>query len=124
MRRVPSRLLSDDAAAAVAGVESTRTERVTEHGVNVTTNVKLHTRDSIAALALLTKIRGMVKTKMELTGPNGGPIEHAVRFYLPAPARVREPVVIDATTLPEGPRQNGAQQNARANEDNSGYTEN
>ena len=103
---VPSRLLDNNSAATVQGVSSEKTELVSEYGVRTTTKLKLHQYDKVAALALLTKIRGMVKTKMEFTGPGGGPIEHAVRFYLPVPARTREPVVIDAAALP--PATNGA----------------
>ena len=114
-RFVPSRLLDNNSAATIQGVNSEKTETITEHGVRTTTRLKLLQYDKVAALALLTKIRGMVKTKMELTGANGGPIEHAVRFYLPAPARVREPVVIEAPpALPP----------ASTNGDGSPHTEN
>ena len=123
-RFVPSALLDNNGAATIQGVSSEKTESITETGVRSTTRLKLYQYDKVAALALLTKIRGMVKTKMELTGRDGGPIEHAVRFYLPAPARVREPVVIDAAALPEAPQQNGGKQNGRDSGDNQGYTEN
>ena len=106
-RLVPSRLLDEGAARSVQGVSSEKTEYVSEHGVRVTTKTKVFQHDKIAALALLTKMRGMITSRVEHTGADGGPIEHAVRFYLPAPARARTPVVIEH--VPQGnAAQNGA----------------
>ena len=95
-RFVPSRLLDNDSAATVQGVESLRTERVTERGVDVTHKLRLQQYSKVEALALLVKVRGMVKYRMEHSGPDGAPIEMAVRFYLPAPARLRVPSALDA----------------------------
>ena len=119
-----SRLLTPQEAAAIRSVQIRETSRASENGVTIDRHVEIEQHAKVPALAMLAKLQGFIVERHELTGRDGGPIEHAVRFYLPAPARVREPVVIDATALPEGPRQNGAQQNARADGDNPGYTEN
>ena len=94
-RFIPSRLLDHDGAATVQSVSSDRTEVVSEHGVRVTTKLKLQQYNKVEALALLMKARGLLTYRLEHSAPGGGPIEYAVRFYLPAPARAREPVVIE-----------------------------
>jgi hypothetical protein len=61
---VPSAILPPDAAAAVREV------RRTPEGELL---VKLH--DKVAALGLLAKVRGLLRDRVEHTGPGGGPIE-------------------------------------------------
>lgn len=56
--------------------------------------VRIKLGDKLGALRLLADMQGLTKTKTELSGPNGGPIqtESAVRVYLPHNGRERLPV--------------------------------
>lgn len=64
---IPSDEIDDDTAAAIAEVKQN-----TSGGVSI----KLH--DKRAALVDLGRHLGMFKDKVEVSGPNGGPIEHHV----------------------------------------------
>ena len=77
--------IPDHVAAVIASVERTR------YGVKVTREPK------VPALALRARIRKLVIDRHEHTGPGGGPIEHAVTFYLPEPRRV---IVAEMPALP------------------------
>lgn len=61
--------LTDDEAAFVSEVSET----TTEHGGSL----KLKTNDKLKALELLGRHLGMFKEKVELTGKDGGPVQHA-----------------------------------------------
>lgn len=57
--------------------------------------VKIKLGDKLGALKFLADLAGITKTKHELSGPNGGPIqtESAVRVYLPHNGRDKLPPV-------------------------------
>ena len=120
-RRVKdSRLLTPQEAAAVHYIESEETTRTDGSAVVEQRKLRLGIYNKQRAMELIAKIQGFAVERHEVTGRDGGPIEHAVRFYLPAPARAREPVVIEAPAALPPASTNGAQQNG----DNPGYTEN
>lgn len=77
VRVFASDALDDVTAAAIHEVE----QRDHKDGREV--RVKMH--DKLAALRLLARIRKMLR--VEITGRDGGPVEHAVQFYLPRNGR-------------------------------------
>lgn len=69
VKLVDSSTITDEDAAMVSEVSET----VTEAGGTI----KLKTHDKVKALELLGRHLGMFKEKVELTGKDGAPIEHA-----------------------------------------------
>ena len=93
---LPSDEITDDAAASVAEVSVTATPN------GPVAKIKQH--DKSAALGLLTKFYGLVRDRVEHTGPGGGPIavEHAVTFYLPRSRRITSDAVVPLSISENG----------------------
>ena len=88
--------LDDATASLVRDLRVTR--RVAPGGGATVEDAEVRGHDKLAALALLARIRRMITTRLEHTGPGGGPIPHAVTFYLPASPRLALPAAAAAPT--------------------------
>ena len=100
-RVTPSRLLTDGQAATVQAVEMTET--TTENGTNRKVRVQQYSK--LEAIKLIALITHKLTMRHEVSGPDGKPIQHQhdhVVFYLPAPTRLRVPVVLDITPSANG----------------------
>lgn len=105
----PSRLLTDSQVAAVQNVEVQETERRDGDGnVVIDRKVRAHHYAKWKAIELLLMLDKRLVARHEVSGPGGGPIQHEhVVFYLPAPARLRNPVTIVEATVTDVAPTNG-----------------
>lgn len=84
-----SHLSADQAAAIQEIVTDTYMDGSGDDAVPVKkVKFKLHPRTR--ALELLGKHRGLFTDKHEVSGPDGGPIDHQVTFYMPKNGRERD----------------------------------